>query len=182
MSPTHFPGQRPEEKIISILHRHWFDIASHFIVLGFLVLFIFVSLGLSPFIFKTLDIGSEGTIPLWFLVSSFFLFLWLYLFFVWIDYYFDVWVITNERIINIEQKSLFTRVISEVTLTRVQDVTAKIEGFFPTLLDFGDILVQTAGEEKHFHFRNVPGPEKYKEEIMMLVKAAMEKRGQVGVN
>jgi membrane protein YdbS with pleckstrin-like domain len=182
MSTKHFPGQRPEEKIISVLHRHWFDIASHFVVLAGMVLLIFISLGLSPVIFKTLDIGNASAVPLWFLVSSFLLFLWLYIFLVWIDYYFDVWVITNERIMNIEQKSLFTRVISEVTLTRVQDVTAKIEGFFPTLLDFGDILVQTAGEEKHFHFRNVPNPEQYKEEIMVLVKAAMEKRDQVSLN
>jgi hypothetical protein len=182
MIPKHFPGQRPEEQIISVLHRHWFDIASHFVVLGGMILFILISLGLSPFIFQTLGVTTVSSALLWFLISSFLLFLWLYIFFVWIDYYFDVWVITNERIINIEQKSLFTRVISEVTLTRVQDVTAKIEGFFPTLLDFGDILVQTAGEEKHFHFRNIPQPEKYKEEIMMLVKVAMEKRGPVNIN
>jgi hypothetical protein len=66
----------------------------------------------------------------------------VYIFITWIDYYFDVWIITNERIINIEQKNLFIRTTSEVTLTRVQDVTATIGGFFPTLLDFGDVLVQ----------------------------------------
>ena len=46
-------------------------------------------------------------------------------------------------------------------------------GFFPTLLDFGDVMVQTAGEQEHFHFRNVPNPEAYKEEIMLLVKKAV---------
>ncbi len=176
MSQKHFPGQRPDEKILYVLHRHWFNIATHFLVLGLVIIFSLLSLGITPYIFSQIGAGVTSTSLWWFFMSAFLLFLWLYIFFVWIDYYFDVWVITNERIINIEQKSMFTRVISEVTLTRVQDVTAKIEGFFPTLFDFGDILVQTAGEEKHFHFRNIPNPEHYKEEVMILVKNAMERR------
>jgi hypothetical protein len=178
MSTQHFPGQRPDEKILYVLHRHWFNIASHFLVLSFVILFTLVSLGIGPLLLGSFAHSATATALWWFFITVFLIFLWLYIFFVWIDYYFDVWVITNERIINIEQKSLFTRVISEVTLTRIQDVTAAIEGFFPTLFDFGDIMVQTAGEEKHFHFRNVPAPEHHKEEIMVLVKAAMEKRNQ----
>lgn len=172
---THFPGQRENEQIHAVLHRHWFNIASHFFMLGLSLLFIIFSFALSPSILKATGISLGNPALLWFFITTLALFFWIYIFFVWLDYYFDVWVITNERIINIEQKSLFTRVISEVTLTRVQDVTAKIDGFFPTLLDFGDIMVQTAGEEKHFHFRNVPRPEEHKEAIMILVKAAGQK-------
>jgi hypothetical protein len=173
---NHFPGQRQNERVISVIHRHWFNIATHFFVVGVIALIILVSLIVTSLLPKTLGITLDA--PLFsFLLSGFLLFLWVYIFITWIDYYFDVWIITNERIINIEQKNLFIRTTSEVTLTRVQDVTATIGGFFPTLLDFGDVLVQTAGEQEHFHFRNVPNPEAYKEEIMLLVKKAVADHG-----
>jgi hypothetical protein len=166
-----FPGQRQNERVISIVHRHWFNIATHFFVVATVSLLILVSLIVTSLLPKSFGLALDAALFSFFL-SGFLLLLWVYIFITWIDYYFDVWIITNERIINIEQKNLFIRTISEVTLTRIQDVTATIEGFFPTLLDFGDVVVQTAGEETHFHFRNVPNPETYKEEIMLLVKQA----------
>lgn len=171
----HFPGQLPDETICRVLHRHWFNLASHFFVIFFLFLGIIIFSFLAPFILAFVDIViAPGMIS--FITSTALLFLWVYAFFVWIDYYFDVWVITNERVLNIEQKGLFTRVVSEVHMGRIQDVTTKTEGFLPTILNYGDIFVQTAGEEKRFHFRNIADPDKYKDEIVGLAKKVHEKK------
>lgn len=170
----HFPGQLSHEKIFTVIHRHWFNILSHFITI-----FLF-SVGVLIFFFFAPTLASVFEITLnpalvYFIASTLLLFLWLYAFFIWIDYYFDVWVITDERVLNIEQKSLFTRVVSEVNLGKVQDVTTKVEGFLPTLLDYGDIFIQTAGQEKHFHFRNVGNPDEHKDEIVRLAKTIQER-------
>lgn len=85
---------------------------------------------------------------------------------VWIDYFFDVWIITNERIINIEQKGLFVRTVSELKFSRIQDVTSEVSGMIPTILNFGDVKIQTASEEDMFLFRHVPDPYHIKDVIM----------------
>jgi hypothetical protein len=40
-------------------------------------------------------------------VSAYYLFAWLFFFFSFIDYYLDVWIITSERIIDIQQNGFF---------------------------------------------------------------------------
>ena len=57
-------------------------------------------------------------------VSIYYLALITFFFRAWLDYYLDIWVITDERIVNIEQKGLFSREISTQQLYRIQDVTA----------------------------------------------------------
>lgn len=169
----HFPGQRPHEEIFTVIHRHWFNILSHFVVilfLGFATLFFFF---LAPIIATQIGFALNLSLVS-FITTTILLFLWVYAFFIWIDYYFDVWVITDERILNIEQKSLFTRIISEVHLGKIQDVTTKVGGFIPTILNYGDIFIQTAGQEKYFHFRNVGDPDEHKDKIVELVKKFQE--------
>ena len=171
----HFPGQLPEETTFRVLHRHWFNIASHFIVLACLCLGVVIFSLVAPILLALANITLiPGLIP--FLVTTSLLFLWVYAFLIWIDYYFDVWIITNERVLNIEQKGLFMRSVSEVSLERVQDVTTKTEGFLPTILGYGDLFIQTAGEERQFHFRNIANPDKHKDEIVQLAKKLHERR------
>lgn len=102
------------------------------------------------------------------------LMLWILGFLIWIDYYFDVWIITNERIINIEQKGLFTRDISELRYESVQDVTSSVVGLIPTMLNFGDVSVQTAAKEERFLFRQVGDPFTIKDQIMALSRDALK--------
>lgn len=164
-----FPGQRPHEEIFTVIHRHWFNILSHFVTLLFFGLGTLAFFFLAPWVASQLNIVLSPATTV-FITTTLLLFLWVYAFFIWIDYYFDVWVITDERILNIEQRGLFTRVISEVQLEKIQDITTRVGGFIPTLLNYGDILIQSAGQEHYFHFRNVGNPDDHKEDITQLVK------------
>ncbi len=87
-----------------------------------------------------------------------------------IDYYLDTWIVTTERIINIEQKGLFKRVASETHVGLIQDSSAEIKGMIRTFLDYGDVHVQTAGEAKRFHFKSVPHPERIRNTILKLAE------------
>lgn len=164
-SRYHFQGQRENEIILSVIHRHWFDIATHFILI---ILFASIIGGVF-FALPSVD-TRDGIFAypalLLFLENTFLLFLWMYSFLIWIDYYFDVWIITNERVINIEQKGLFVRVVSELKFSRIQDVTSEVRGMIPTILNFGDVKIQTAAEEDFFLFRQVPDPYHVKDVIM----------------
>jgi len=96
------------------------------------------------------------------------LFVWNSFFILWLDYYLDAWIVTNERIINIKQGGFFARDISELKLTKIQDVTSEIIGIIPTLLDYGNIYVQTAGQEERFNFFQIPNPNYVKDVIVKL--------------
>lgn len=164
-SRYHFQGQRESEVVLRIVHRHWFDIATHFFVIILFLAVLFGSFSVMPVMFPDW-LGSEGEQFVAFINSSIILMLWLYAFLVWIDYFFDVWIITNERVVNIEQKGLFVRSVSELKFSRIQDVTSEVSGMLPTILNFGDVKVQTASEEDYFLFRRVPDPYHIKDVIM----------------
>lgn len=154
----HLPGAMNGEQTVALLRRHWFTLAS-LAVAFILVLLLPVGawLGLR---FANPDFFSEPVRSTLFVlgVSIFFLFSWLFLFQNYLDYYLDMWIVTNRRVLDIEQHGLFARTVAELRLDRVQDVTAEVNGFFKTLFDYGVVYVQTAGEKERFTFEDVPHP------------------------
>lgn len=163
----HFQGQHENEQILRVIHRHWFNLFSHLFAVIFFSFLLISSLLVLPILFP--DIVSEDNWRFFvFVENTFFIFMWIFGFLVWIDYYFDVWIITSERIVNIEQRGLFVREISELNFARVQDVTAEVKGIIPTILNYGDVFIQTAGETERFLFRQVGDPYKIKDMIIQL--------------
>lgn len=61
----------------------------------------------------------------------------------WISWYFSVFIITNQRFIQINQKGFFNREIADIGLNHIQTLNYKIAGIEQTLLGFGTITVQT---------------------------------------
>ncbi len=164
-----FPGQKDSEQVLRVVHRHWYNLLSHFLLL--VTTFVVVFGGISLFLILFPEAAdASGKKVLVFMQNTFFLFMWLYGFMLWIDYYFDVWIITDERILNIEQKGLFMRSISEVHYSRIQDISTSVTGIIPTVLNFGDLLLQTASETERISFRQVGDPNGLKDEIMRLAK------------
>ncbi len=170
LSIYRLPNKLPNEKVVKVLRRDLFILFKRvlfFILLVILPLAFFYVMTLSQ---PTLLFGTIS-LPLIILgVSAYYLFIWLFFFFSFIDYYLDVWVITNERIIDVEQRGFFSRIISEQKLFRVQDVTSEVHGIIPTILRYGNVHVQTAGTKQRFYFREVPYPDKIRDIIIKLAE------------
>jgi len=164
------PNGEKGEKVILLLRRHPFIILVRTIswaVIALLPLIFYLLFGnvIAGFFI------AEAFYPILILFTSiYYLYIWLFMFAGFIDYYLDAWIVTNKRIINIEQKGLFNRVISEQRLYRIQDVTSELKGLFPTFLNFGDIYIQTAGEAERFIFKQVPDPYRVVKKITLLVE------------
>lgn len=175
MNLEHLPNQRENEKLILFLRRHWITIVRLFI--SFLLL-TFIPIALGVYFFDRLNVWLTqpflGPIIV-ITISIYFLCIWLFSFLEFTDYYLDTWIITTERIISIEQKGLFERTASELDLIAVQDATAQISGIFETMLEYGDVLVQTAGEQERFHFIHIDHPEQVKETVMKLALEAKQR-------
>lgn len=89
----------------------------------------------------------------------------LFTFFSWMDYYLDMWIVTEKRVINIDQQGLFSREISEVPMASIQDVTIHVIGLIETLLGFGTVRIQTAGE-REFTIDDIPHLNAVKDAIL----------------
>lgn len=165
----HFDGQARDEQILLVLHRHWFDILSQLFIILLMLAILFSSYWISALVHPALDDPLYQNL-FSFLRNLFFIFIWMTFFLIWIDYYFDVWIVTDRRIVNIEQKALFSRETSELRLEKIQDVTTDVRGIIPTFLNYGDLLVQTAAEKEKFLFHNIPDPYEVKDLIMRLQK------------
>lgn len=76
--------------------------------------------------------------------------------FIWI---FNVGIVTSKRIIDNDVVFIFERETSEVNNCDVEDVTSKVNGFFPSIFNYGDVYLQTAGTAQCIQFLNVPRPQ-----------------------
>lgn len=70
-------------------------------------------------------------------------------------------IITNKNLTQIIQHGLFVRQVSELSMADVEDVSAAKKGIFATIFDYGDLLVETAGETDNFRFSFCPKPDIY---------------------
>ena len=102
-----------------------------------------------------------------FVVGIYWLFLWMITFGAFTDYYLDQWVVTNERIIEIDQKSFWHRTVSSLFLNRVQNVETDVDGFFNTLFGFGRVSVESAGAEiNRIRMSSLGNPEHVRDVIL----------------
>lgn len=114
-------------------------------------------------------------LPLWTLIAiGWWLFVWLWFFLALADYYLDVLVVTTERVIYIMQHGLFHREIAELRLSRIQDITTIVNGVLPTMLNFGDLRIETAGETPEFTILQIPHPEQVKNRIVETFRAHLQ--------
>lgn len=163
----------PGEHIVFYLRRHWFTfmlVSLWYVVL--LVVPALLAVAISnwyPELYDKLYNGAliEAIVRL--IISLYYLGVWVFFWNSWVDYYLDVWLVTNERVLSLEQRGLFNRQVAELRLSRVQDVSSHVKGFFATILHFGDVKVQTAGEEPNFMLKEIPQPYEVAEKVLRLV-------------
>lgn len=171
ISLEHLPNSIPNEKIVYFLRRHPITLFNLFVGYFFILA---IPLAGAWYLnqFRPDLLQYPILMPLLVMGGSiFFLFAWLFLFQAFLDYYLDMWIVTTRRILNIEQRGLFSRTVSELRLYRVQDATANVTGFVHTMLDFGDVEIQTAAEHDRFLFEDVKHPTQIEKTILELSEA-----------
>lgn len=162
-----FIAQKKYEKIVYFLRRDTIVFIKQAILFVFLLA---IPFGLYYFVQTSFPMLPENSIVyplLVILMSVYFLTVWLVFFTSFIDYYLDFWIVTDDRILNVEQH-LFARTISELDLYKIQDVTGESMGFLQTMFNYGNVYVQTAGEVERFIFEEVPNPREVARKIMEL--------------
>jgi len=170
---------RENEHTIFEIRKHWFIIATELTILTFLA---FIPLIITQILEAANVIVTFGETESFlsifvFFYSFYILVLWIIGFVFWTNYYLDVWIVTNQKILDIEQIGLFSREVSILHLERIQDITTEVNGIVKTLVKFGDLHVQTAGQQREFVIKDVPNPDmiaKRVNEVLMKYKSNPE--------
>jgi len=156
----------PNENVLAILRRHKFVLAVRLLkavsVAIFPLLVLFILVLLSP---AWTDEPAAGPV-FWYFTSLFWLVAWCWGFLIWLDWYLDIWVLTNQRVISIEQRRLFDRQVLSCNLDKVQSVTTTAAGTLPTFFHYGNVEIKTADETSRLAFEQIPDPQPIQDKIL----------------
>jgi len=75
-----------------------------------------------------------------------------------LDWFFNVCIVTNLRIVDIDFVNLIYKNVSDANINKIQDVSYNMGGVIRTIFNFGDVVIQTAAEIEQFEFEAVPNP------------------------
>lgn len=150
---TFFASQANEEDVVLLLRKHpitqlpWIFTA---IVAALLPLFLanfqFFSFFPSNYMFAAY-VGWY-LLLLGFIIESF------------LSWFFNVYIITDERIVDVDFLSLIYRNISSAKIDNIEDVSSETSGALRSVFNFGTVRIQTAAEKTEFEFEDVPQPNK----------------------
>lgn len=144
---------RENEHIILTLHRHWIILIFHFA--NFIALFATSWVLLA---YQSSIIDLLGSALYWGWLSLFWIIFLTFILLNWINDELDLFIITESRVIGIDQISILSRTVSECSLDRVQEVNAHTAGILQTLFGFWDVHIHTASESSNMVIRFAPDP------------------------
>lgn len=135
------------EEIEIVLRRHW-------------IVYVMLGVYFSVMLIMSIVVLWILAFELWvfLLLAIFWMNFSLFLYVQWLNHELDLFVITNIRVIGIEQISFLNRTVSECNLRQVQEVNSSTKWFFANVLDYGTVNVQTAGNSTNFVMHFCPRP------------------------
>jgi hypothetical protein len=151
-----FPLQSGE-RIIELCRRHWFYLWPKTILL---LLAAIVPVAIAALLLDLAGALDDLGIFFW-IVAALWLAYWaVRIFFNWYRYHNDIWVVTNQRIIDSFKPHPFSKRVATADLVNIQDMSVIKSGIFPSILNFGDVLCETAGAgHETFRITGIPRPE-----------------------
>ncbi|XOU94751.1 MAG: PH domain-containing protein [Candidatus Kerfeldbacteria bacterium] len=149
---------KDDEQIVLLVRKYFF------VFTGQLIFSIIIIIASFFLLYPLFNWGPWG-------VGIFFLLLVIGLFValkVLIIYSFNAFIITEQRIIDIDQRGLFDRIVSETTYNKIQDVSFRRKGIMQTMLHYGSVIIQTAGSQANIELHGIKDPEKIHQVIIEL--------------
>jgi c-di-AMP phosphodiesterase-like protein len=150
---------RQWEVVKKVLKRHWMA----FLGLYFYT-FILIVVIISIYLTMWFTAWANFIVVILLMIALMFLYI------EWLNNELDMYVITNKRIIWIDQISFLNRTVSECSLADVQEVNSRTKWVLANLFDYGSVVIQTAWNASNFHMAIVPEPLKSARQILNVVE------------
>ena len=151
---------QPGETVLTLYRRHWIHLVPHLPILIAVALALPLALGwlalatniadpvLAPWVSVAAAVAGATWAIFW-LVRAYL---------VYYRYRHDIWVLTNQRLVDSYKAHWFHHRLATADLVNIQDISVHREGLLQTLLNFGNVACETAGEQQHFTLSGIPKP------------------------
>ena len=140
MAQKYFSDQFDDEEMLLLFRKHPIVMRKAIIIASVMLL-----LGTLPALIKPTFVVFFGGLGIGFLLCF------AVMFYAWIGWNFSVYIVTNQRLIQISQKGLWKRSVIDIGLDKIQTISYEVSGLQETLLGFGTIVIQTYVGELVIH-------------------------------
>jgi membrane protein YdbS with pleckstrin-like domain len=148
-----FITEDPEEQVVLLLRRH--PITNiRWIFIAFVMFITPSAISIFPFVEGVPSGFQVVFLLIWYMVVVAFIFE------QFLTWFFNVNIITDERIIEVDFVNMVYREITDANIDQIQDVTVEMAGAVRTFFNFGEVLIQTAAQEPKIEFEAVPQPDR----------------------
>jgi CRP/FNR family cyclic AMP-dependent transcriptional regulator len=159
---SHFKWLEPDEVVVVSQHRHNVLLLNSLIVPSFALLVVFVGCMLwfrhtGAFLALVTGAGLSGVIL-------------VFVIYLVADHWDDIYIVTNKRVVRRTRTPLGREERTDAPLRTIQDIQETQVGLLAQLYDFGDLIIETAGERGHVAFREIPDPEGVREIIFEQIR------------
>ena len=159
-----FETKEKDEEVVLLLRQHVIvNLGWILVAIAMIIAPVFINiLGiLDPLLseFRLIIILAWYLITLAFIMESF------------MGWFFNVYIVTNKRVIDIDFANLIYKEVSDANLDKIQDISYSMGGVARTIFNYGDVSIQTAAEVQEFEFKAVPDPAR----VTKIIKEFMEK-------
>ena len=137
------------EKVLYSVHKHWIEILKPVLAVaffGFVIPWSLYLMGFSSSLFFWMAVA-------WSVIA------YLRFMYIMIDWYADVWLITNMSIIVIEWRGLFSNTSTRLGYEDIEGVGYEINGFWGTMLSYGNMILKVMSGN-NLDLNNVANPKK----------------------
>lgn len=150
---TAFDSQQEEEHVVLLLRKHPIT-QLRWIFIAFLLILVPNLFPFLPVYTLAPPLYQLAVQALWFLLVTGFV---IESFLGW---FFNVYIITDERVVDVDFLSLIYKNVSSAKIDNIEDVTATTGGALRSVFNFGTVTIQTAAAQREFEFTDVPQPAK----------------------
>jgi len=169
LDAPHYGWQAQDEAVVLFTREHWWGLLRRMFLpllalLGIIALLIFIQQSLPAFLGLS---AAVGLLILGGLVT-----------YVFIDWHNDYWVVTNKRIVHVDEIVFIRKNRDETPLPAVTQVQFERHGIAAAILDFGDLQVESF--TGNIGMRNMPSPMHIKGEIQEEVEKVRARERAAG--
>lgn len=167
---TSFLGKEDDESVVLILRKHWQFLLPTILECIFLLLL--------PFILSVIisNLPNRGLFVFSLFLVSLLISLSL-LIYRYVRWFYNVNIITDQRVIDMDFETLFSHKTTEARLEKVEDITFKQIGILSNLFDIGSIYIQTAGAKSEIEFKGIHNPKQVQDILSDLLES--KKKGEI---
>ncbi|HRY52240.1 MAG TPA: hypothetical protein P5089_00095 [Candidatus Portnoybacteria bacterium] len=154
------------EQIVLMARRHWFFLAVSLLkaVAVSLVPWV-VAFALAFFDLSFVNQQAFSAV-FWYFALIFWFISFCYGVLIWVDWYLDLWILTNQKIIDIQQMGLFKRLVMTYVIDNIQGVAIKTHGPLASFFKYGDAEIKISGQANPVVFQQIPNAALVQEKIL----------------